>query len=267
MHTYGCFRAVAKAFQILLRLGVPALVYRQPGRFHRACESVLRQAGRNQHDCNRKDPKHDRWTRYNQRLFHKIIDALVAYGPYGLLVLSFIDSVGIPIATGMDALLILIAVKAPYSAPLAAAMAVVGSIGGNLILYLAARKGGRSFLAQSQKPGRAHRFRLWFERYGLITIFIPALLPIPMPLKLFVASAGALGTKMRSFLGVVALARVLRFGGDSWLGVVVGESSAGFLKTHTWHFLIAAVVLFFALYLLVRLNDHWRGRADLLNHT
>jgi membrane protein DedA with SNARE-associated domain len=151
-------------------------------------------------------------------LFHKLIDALVAYGPYGLLVLSFVDSVGI----------------------------------------------GRRFLAQSQKPGRAHKFRLWFERYGLITIFIPALLPIPMPLKLFVASAGALGTKMRHFLGVVTLARILRFGGAAWLGVVVGESSAGFLKAHTWHFLAAAVALFLALYLLVRLNDHWRGRSALL---
>jgi membrane protein YqaA with SNARE-associated domain len=198
-------------------------------------------------------------------LFHKLIDALVAYGPYGLLLLSFIDSAGIPIATGMDALLILIAVKAPNQAPLAAAMAVAGSLGGNAILYLAARKGGRRFLAQSQRPGRAHRFRLWFERYGLITIFIPALLPIPMPLKLFVASAGALGTKMRSFLSVIFLARVLRFGGAAWLGVVVGESSAGFLKAHTGHFLLAAVGLFLVLFLLVRLNDHWRGRSALVN--
>jgi membrane protein YqaA with SNARE-associated domain len=200
-------------------------------------------------------------------LFHKIIDALVAYGPYGLLVLSFIDSAGIPIATGMDALLILIAVKAPNQAPLAALMAVAGSLGGNAILYLAAQKGGRRFLAKSQQPGKAHRFRLWFERYGLITIFIPALLPIPMPLKLFVASAGALGTKMRSFLTVIALARLLRFGGDAWLGLVVGESSAGFLKKHSWHFVLAAIGLFLALYLLVRLNDHWRGRSSLVNQT
>jgi membrane protein YqaA with SNARE-associated domain len=198
-------------------------------------------------------------------LFHKFIDALVAFGPYGLLVLSFIDSAGIPVATGMDALLILITVKAPHEAVFAAACAVLGSLGGNVLLYLACKKGGQRFLIQSQKPGRAHKFRLWFERYGLITIFIPALLPIPMPLKLFVASAGALGTKMRSFLAVVALARIFRFGGDAWLGVTVGESSAGFLKSHSWQFLLAAVGLFIALYLLVRLNDHWRGRPHLVN--
>jgi membrane protein YqaA with SNARE-associated domain len=195
------------------------------------------------------------------QLLHKIIDALVAYGPLGLLVLSFIDSVGIPIATGMDALLVLIAVKAPDQAWWAAGLAVLGSIAGNTVLYLACKRGGRKFLAQSQKPGRAHNFRVWFQRYGLVTIFIPALLPIPMPLKLFVASAGALGTSVRSFLLVVALARILRFGGSAWLGVTIGESSAGFLKGHTWHFLGAAAILFFALYLLIRLNDHWRSRA------
>jgi membrane protein YqaA with SNARE-associated domain len=194
-------------------------------------------------------------------LLHKLIDALVAYGPLGLLLLSFIDSVGIPIATGMDALLILIAVKAPEQAPWAAIFAVVGSLAGNTVLYLAARKGGRKFLEQSQKPGKAHKFRVWFQRYGLVTIFIPALLPIPMPLKLFVASAGALGTKLRSFLIVVAGARILRFGGSAWLGVTIGLSSAGFLKSHTWHFLGAAVILFLALYLLIRVNDHWRTRA------
>jgi len=217
-----------------------------------------------QRNCHRNGRKPNRWTRYNRSLFHKLIDALVAYGPYGLLVLSFIDSAGIPVAAGMDALLILISVKAPQTAILAASMAVLGSLGGNAILYWAARKGGRRFLAQSQQPGKAQRFRLWFERYGLITIFIPALLPIPMPLKLFVASAGALGTRVRSFLAVVALARILRFGGDAWLGVTVGESSAGFLKAHTWYFLLAAAALFFALYLLVRLSDYWRGRPDLV---
>jgi membrane protein YqaA with SNARE-associated domain len=205
--------------------------------------------------------QHKHWTRYNRSLFHKLIEALVAYGPLGLLALSFIDSVGIPLATGMDALLILIAVKTPEQAWWAGGFAVLGSLAGNVVLYLAAKRGGRKFLAQSQTPGKAHRFRVWFQRYGLVTIFIPALLPIPMPLKLFVASAGALGTKMRSFLCVVALARILRFGGGAWLGATIGASSAGFLKAHTWHFLGLAIVLFFALYLLIRLNDHWRGRA------
>jgi membrane protein YqaA with SNARE-associated domain len=195
-------------------------------------------------------------TRYNLNLFHRLIVALVAYGPPGLFFLSFIDSAGIPIATGMDALLILIAISAPHLAYWAATLAVLGSLCGNLVLFLAARRGGRKFLERSNLPGRARRFRLWFQTYGLATIFVPALLPVPMPLKLFVASAGALGTKKRAFLGVVGLARVLRFFGGAWLGLTLGASSAGYLKAHTLHFVAAAVILFLALYLLIRFSGH-----------
>ena len=74
----------------------------------------------------------------------------------------------------------------------------------------------------AQNQSGVRRFRAWFERYGLVTVFVPALLPIPMPLKLFVVSAGALQTGIRPFLLVVVLARVLRFFSEAWLGVKLG---------------------------------------------
>ncbi len=199
-------------------------------------------------------------TRYNHGLFHTIIQALVAFGPLGLLLLSFADSLGIPIATGLDALLILIAVKTPHSAYPGAAAALAGSLVGNYLLFHFARRGGRKYLEKSGNPERVQRFRKWFERYGLVTVFIPALLPIPLPLKLFVISAGALQTGLRPFLLTVLLARLLRFFSDAWLGVNLGTGSGPFLKAHTWHVAGAALLLFFGLFSLIRLNDHWRQR-------
>jgi len=199
-------------------------------------------------------------TRYNQGLFHKLIEALVAFGPVGLFFLAFIDSLGIPVAAGMDALLILIAVKAPGQAFPAALLAVLGSLAGNAALFTIARRGGRKYLGRSGNPERVERFRAWFERYGLVTVFVPALLPIPMPLKLFVVSAGALQTGIRPFLVVVTVARVLRFFSEAWLGITLGQKSGAYLKAHSWHFVGAAVLLFVALYFLIRLNDHWRAR-------
>jgi membrane protein YqaA with SNARE-associated domain len=193
-------------------------------------------------------------------LFHKLIEAMVAFGPPGLFLLAFIDSLGIPVASGMDALLILIAVKAPDRAYLTALLAVAGSLLGNAALFTFARRGGRKYLERSGNPERVRRFRAWFERYGLVTVFIPALLPIPLPLKLFVVSAGALQTGVRPFLIVVGVARVLRFFGEAWLGVTLGKESGAYLKTHTWHFAAAALLLFLALYLSIRLNDHLRAR-------
>lgn len=180
---------------------------------------------------------------------------LVAWGPLGILLLSILDSSGVPVAGVFDALLILLAVKSPATGWLCAAMAVAGSTTGNMMLFWTARKsGGR--LAAAPPPGtRAARFRGWFKTYGLVTVFIPALVPIPMPLKLFVVSAGVLGTAPVEFGGVVLIARVLRYFGEVWLGIQLGADSAVFLKTHVWHFTAAAVLLFALLYGFLR----WRG--------
>jgi len=83
-------------------------------------------------------------------------------------------------------------------------------------------------------------------------------LPIPMPLKLFVISAGALGTGAREFLLVVLLARLLRYFGEAWLGINLGKDAGGFMAAHAWHFGVAAVLLFVVLYSAVRLSDRRR---------
>jgi membrane protein DedA with SNARE-associated domain len=196
-------------------------------------------------------------------LFSHFVDVLVAFGPLGILLLAILDS-AVPVAGVFDVLIAVFAAQRPSVGWWCAACAVIGSTAGNYALFHTARRGGRRYLNQSAASPRGQKFRAWFERYGLITVFIPALLPIPMPLKLFVVSAGALGTGTRAFLLVVILARTLRYFGDAWLGVNLGKGSAGFLKAHAWHFLVAAVLLFVVLYGAVRLSDRWRntGRTE-----
>lgn len=186
-----------------------------------------------------------------------LTQVLVAWGPLGILLLSILDSTGVPVAAVFDALLIVIAVERPSVAWWCAALAVVGSTAGNVILFHISRRGGRQFLAKAASEGRAMRFRAWFLRFGLLTVFIPALIPIPMPMKLFVITAGALGTPLAEFLGVVILARIIRYFGEVWLGVVLGHESSRFLKTHVWQFTASAVGLFAVLYGLMV----WRHRA------
>ncbi len=191
-------------------------------------------------------------------MFHNFTDALLAFGPWGLLLLAIVDSAGIPIPAGMDALMIFLAVKSPRQAYWYASLAVLGSTAGNLFLFLTARRGGRRFLEKSAEPGKAQRFRAWFLRYGLVTVFVPAFIPIPMPLKLFVISAGVLHTGLKPFLAVILLARILRYFGEAWLGVTLKQESALFFKAHAWHFAVAAALLSVALYWTVRLSDRFR---------
>jgi membrane protein YqaA with SNARE-associated domain len=190
----------------------------------------------------------------------KLTAALIAFGPAGILILAFIDSAGIPVASGMDALVILVAAKTPSRALLAASMGVLGSLIGNVTLFMAARTGARRFVKDVPQPGDKRRFREWFKRYGLLTIFIPCMLPIPLPLKVFVISAATFGTPLRTFVLVILLGRSIRYGSEALLGLQLGEGSAKFLRTHTWHMLAGAVALFAVLYGLLMVTERWRAR-------
>ena len=192
-------------------------------------------------------------------LLRNLANFLVAIGPGGLLVLAFLDSTGVPIPNALDAYLVFLAARDPGRAYWYAAVAVTGSIIGNAALFLVARRGGRRFL-QRAEHGRSQRFRRWFDRFGLVTVFVPCLMPIPMPLKIFVICAGALETHLLTFLVVILLARLGRYFGEAWLGVRLGQESSAFLRTHIWQFVIAAIALFAALSLLIVASERWRSR-------
>ncbi|MCZ2147394.1 MAG: VTT domain-containing protein [Bryobacterales bacterium] len=183
----------------------------------------------------------------------KIVAILTSWGPAGLFVLAILDSAGIPLPAAVDALVVATAAVNPASAYLDAAMAVVGSAIGSMALFYIGRKGGEAYLDRITASRRTHRFREWFQTYGLITVFIPALLPIPMPLKVFVLSAGALGVKPLHYLLVILAARIPRYFGLAYLGSQLGEHTMGWLKAHVWHLVIFALLLAAVLALAVRL--------------
>jgi membrane protein YqaA with SNARE-associated domain len=194
-------------------------------------------------------------------LLQELTAILITFGPWGVFLLGTLDSAGIPLPGGMDILLVLVAAKAPDRAWFAASLAVVGSLLGNVVLYWLCRTGGRRIGERNPPPGtRSYRFRQWYQRYGLITVFIPGVVPvIPLPLKVFVISAGVLRTSVRRFLTVILLARVVRFFGLAYLGIRMGTDGARtFLANNVWT--IAGVALGMALccYLLVRVSDRYR---------
>ena len=192
---------------------------------------------------------------------NSIKDILVSYGPFGVLLLAFLDSAGVPVSAGMDALIILVAVHTPSRAWLVALFAIVGSVAGNIVLFSAARK-GRSWARKEETavaPGEPSRFERWFREYGLITIFVPAVVPvIPLPMKVFVISAGMLRARLSAVLAVIIVARVLRYGGEAYLGIKLGQESMTWLKTQVWTLTFLAFVFCGVVYLLARWNRRRR---------
>src|SRR3954451_244679 len=148
----------------------------------------------------------------------KLSAILLTYGPWGIFGLAMLDSVGIPLPSATDLVLLAIGVEsvhAPSRAYLAAFMALTGSLIGNIILFQGARHGRRLMSSKEAEPGK---FQAWFRQYGLLTVFVPAVVPfVPLPLKVFVVSAGAFHTDFRSFLLVIFAARVIRCFGLAYL--------------------------------------------------
>ncbi len=193
---------------------------------------------------------------------NSVVKTLIAVGPAAVFVIAILDSIGVPLVGGVDALLILTAVKTPQLAYLTAALAVLGSLTGNLALFRAAFYGGRKFAREAAPDGKRAKFQRWFHRYGLLTVFIPAVTPfVPLPLKVFVISAGAMHTPLRRFLSVILLARVIRYFGEAYLGIRLGHDAEGFLRNNMWNIVGIFLALALVLVALIKWQDRRRVEA------
>ena len=86
----------------------------------------------------------------------------------------------------------------------------IGSVIGCLALYRIARQ-GRSFITKRFPPQLLEQVEGLYRRWGLLALAIPAILPPPLPFKVFVAMAGALGYPLKRFIVTVLIARTIRY--------------------------------------------------------
>jgi membrane protein YqaA with SNARE-associated domain len=188
-------------------------------------------------------------------LLRRIADVLIAFGPWGVFVLGFIDSMGVPLPAAIDALMLGVAIETPHRAYFTALMAVIGSTGGNMLLFQLARSGSKRFIKTEAPAGRRQKFQLWFNRYGLLTVFVPAVVPfVPLPLKVFVVSAGAMHTHAGRFLAVILLARITRYFGEAYLGIRLGAGAQLFLMQNAWTIVGVALAIALAVVAAIKVT-------------
>src|SRR5207248_6124138 len=116
----------------------------------------------------------------------------------------------------------------------------IGSVLGCLLLYTILRRGGRAVLHRRFRMDHVLRVERAYARFGILALAIPALLPPPMPFKIFVATAGALQFPRRRFLLTIMLARSVRYYTEGMLAVFYGERVLRFLRDNS--LLIISVV-------------------------
>jgi len=190
-------------------------------------------------------------------------DVLISWGPLGLLILATLENAGPPTPGGTDIVLLILAAARPKDAMLCAGLAILGSLIGSAIFFEVVRRGGERLLVKFISSGRGARFRDWSRRYGLVTVFVSALVPLPvLPFKAFVACTAAMGVSRSRFMLVLAPARVLRYVALAYLGQQVGENSGAWLTGHFWYLLGLAAVIALVLWGLIRRAERARVAAN-----
>ena len=105
----------------------------------------------------------------------------------------------------------------------------IGSVIGCMILYTIAQRGGQ-FVMRRFDSAHLEMVRKLYLRWGVFALAVPALLPPPMPFKIFVATAGALQFPRRRFLVTILIARSVRYYTEGFLAVFYGQRVLAFMK-------------------------------------
>jgi len=200
-------------------------------------------------------------------LFHKLNAGLLALlkplGVWGIGGLAIIDSAAIPVP--IDALLIDYVAHDHARFILYCFMAALGSAIGSLLPYYLGRAGGELFLLKRINRKRYEQLRDRFEKQEFLAIMIPAMMPPPMPVKLFEFAAGVFEMKVLWFFTAIFVGKFLRFMiwavitilyGPALLGVIAWE-----LHAHLqWVLGISGILIgLIALWVVRKLFDKRRG--------
>ena len=147
-----------------------------------------------------------------------------------MIVIGALDSSLLSLPEINDYLVVGRCFKYPTAAFYFPLFAATGSVIGCHLLYSIVRRGGQAVLRKRFKLEQIKRVERAYERFGFLAIGVPAILPPPLPFKIFVATAGALEYPRWKFLLTVMIARSVRYYVEGILAVFYGRRVLLFLK-------------------------------------
>jgi membrane protein YqaA with SNARE-associated domain len=183
-----------------------------------------------------------------------VISLPIYYAAPAMVVVGALDSSLLSLPEINDYLVVGRCIKQPSAVFYFPLFAAIGSVIGCLLLYTIMRRGGQALLRRRFKRENIERVERAYARYGFLAIAIPALLPPPMPFKIFVATAGTLEYPRWKFLMTVMLARSFRYYVEGILAVFYGRRVLTFLRDDglvVLSIVAAVAVLAFLVYAII----------------
>ena len=165
-----------------------------------------------------------------RRLGHFIVHVPIFVAAPAMILIAALDSSLLSLPEVTDYLVVARCYTHPRAVFLFPMFAAIGSVLGCFLLYTILSRGGRAVLHRRFNPEHIQRVERAYARFGILALAVPALLPPPMPFKIFVATAGALQFPRRKFLLTIFLARSLRYYAEGTLAVFYGERVLAFSK-------------------------------------
>jgi membrane protein YqaA with SNARE-associated domain len=179
-------------------------------------------------------------------LFLTLWSWLERLGGLGLVLLGFADNSPVPLPGSMDALVVILSAHQKGWWWYYALMALVGSLAGGYAAYAVGKKSGKEALEKKIAKDKAERIYNKFEKHGLWSLFVPALLPPPVPCSPFLIAAGALQYPRTKFFLALGVARAIRYVALAYLGSIYSTQIFGFFshyyKPLFWTLIVLAVL-------------------------
>ncbi len=165
-----------------------------------------------------------------RRLSHFIVHVPIYVAGPAMILIGALDSSLLSLPEINDYLVIARCYTHPRAAFFFPLFASTGSVLGCLLLYTILKRGGLAVLHRQFKLEHVQRVERAYARFGILALAIPALLPPPMPFKIFVATAGALQFPRRRFLLTILIARSVRYYTEGVLAVYYGRRVLQFIQ-------------------------------------
>jgi membrane protein YqaA with SNARE-associated domain len=165
-------------------------------------------------------------------LHHFIMRTPIYIAAPAMIIIGTLDSSLLSLPEINDYLVVARCYSDPKSVFYFPLFAATGSVLGCLILYSIMRRGGQAVMRRRFTPENIARVERAYARFGFLALAVPALLPPPMPFKIFVATAGALEYPRWRFIMTVMIARSLRYFVEGALAVFYGERVLVFLQVN-----------------------------------
>ena len=170
--------------------------------------------------------------RIAERLQELIVGVPIYVAGPAMVVIGALDSSLLSLPEINDYLVVMRCYSDPKSVFYFPLFAALGSVLGCMLLYAIMRRGGQAILRKRFRAKDIERVERAYARFGFLTLAVPAVLPPPMPFKIFVATAGALEYPRWRFMLTIMIARTLRYVVEGALAIYYGRQVIDFLKNY-----------------------------------